>query len=411
VGVGSGDTRKAGGALDDVRVLDLGIFLAGPFCATLLGEFGAEVIKVERPASGDPFRSVGGSESMVDGANLWWLQENRNKKSISCDLSNPKGQALVKKLAARSDVLVENFMPGVLERWGLGYEALRAVNRRLIMVRISGYGQTGPNRDQPGFARVAQAYAGLTYLTGEPDGPPLTPGSTSLADYCAGLFGALGALIALHHRDRGGEGQMIDIGLYESIFRLMDTLAVNYGTKGITRERLGRFTTLQAPHGQYPTKDRKWITLACNTNQQFRALVEALGAGYLADDPRFASPPVRADHRVELNPIIEELCRQRDLEELLETLRRKSIPGGPVNSIEEIFADPHFWERGNLVEMAHEVVGRMVLPGPIPHLSATPAVPGQFPQLEIGADNQEVYAGLLGVDAAEMEQLQAEGVI
>ena len=405
------DQAGAPKALEGVRVLDLGNFLGGPFCATLLAEFGADVIKVERPGSGDPQRHSGGPEAMFNGVNLFWAQESRNKKSITCDLHTPRGQQLIKDLVKRMDIVVENFTPGTLKKWHLDYEDLKAVNPGIIMVRVSGYGQTGPNSHRPGFARVAQAYAGFTYLAGEPGGPPLTPGSTTIADYASGMFGALGALIALKYRDRTGEGQVVELGLYESVFRIMDTLTVAYDKAGVVRDRVGRFTPLVAPHGQYPTKDGRWIALACNTDRQFRAFVEGMGRPELADDERFRSPDSRVAHRDVLNPLVEEITAQHTQADILAVLEKAEVPGGPVNSIKDIFEDPHYWIRETLVKVADPVLGELTMPGPIPHLSRTPGRIEWIGPIQVGQHNEEVYGGLLGLSAEEIQQLQADGVI
>lgn len=398
-------------ALEGVRALDLGIFLAGPFCSTLLAEFGATVYKVEQPGAGDPMRRIGGPEAMAQGRNLWWAQESRNKKSVTCDLRTPRGQQLMRDLARHVDVVAESFLPGTLEGWGLGYDDLRAINPGIILVRVSGFGQSGPNRQRPGFARIAQAYAGLTYLAGESGGPPLTPGSTSLADYGAGLFAAFGTLVALQHRQRTGEGQVVDMALFESIFRLMDTLAIVYGVHGVVRDRLGRFTPLAAPHGQYPTKDGRWVTIACITDQQFAGLVAALGRPELAADERFQSGRSRAAHGDVLNALVEELTARHTLADILDMLDRHGVPGCPVNSIADIFADAHFWERGDLVRVADPVLGDIAVPGPVPHLSRTPGRIEHLGPVAPGEHNAEVYCGVLGLSAAELEALQRAGVI
>jgi crotonobetainyl-CoA:carnitine CoA-transferase CaiB-like acyl-CoA transferase len=279
------------------------------------------------------------------------------------------------------------------------------------MVRISCYGQTGPNRNLPGFARIAQAYGGLTFLTGEPGGPPLTSGSTSLADYCAGLFAAFGVLVALRNRGRTGEGQVVELGLYEAVFRLMDSLAVVYGQTGEIRDRLGRFTPLTAPHGQYPTSDGHWIALACNTDAQFHELTQVLGAPELAHDPRFATVAERTANRHVLNATIDSLTSRHSLLELLKSLSQVEVPAGPVNNIADIFADPQFWERGDLIRFEHPELGELVLPGPIPHLSATPARIDWIGSGQVGQSNDEIYRGLLELSDSEISALRSEGVI
>ena len=272
--------------LSGVRVIDLATFIAGPFTAAILGEFGAEVIKVEQPGLGDPLRKFGSPSKRGDG--YAWLSEQRNKKSVTLDLRQPEGAALFKRLIATADILCENFRPGTLEKWGLGPDALKAVNPALVLVRISGYGQTGPYRDRPGFARIAHAFGGLTHLTGDPGGPPLTPGSTSLADYISGLYGAVGALMALRSREQVG-GQVIDIALYESIFRVLDEMAPLFAATGFVRPRLGLMTSNVCPHGHFECGDGGWVAIACTSDKMWRRMAAVLGRDALGEDARFAT--------------------------------------------------------------------------------------------------------------------------
>ncbi|MCH7832347.1 MAG: CoA transferase, partial [Proteobacteria bacterium] len=257
--------------LTGVRVLDAATFIAAPYTATILGEFGAEVIKVERPDGGDPFRYFG-TATERDDSTLAWLSESRNKKSVTLDLKQPEGQALFRRLAAKSDVICENFRPGTLEKWGLGWDRLSRENQGLVLLRITGYGQTGPYKDRPGFARVAHAIGGLTHLAGHPGETPVTPGSTSLGDYISGLYGAVGVMMALRHRDQTGRGQVIDLGLYESVFRMLDEIAPVYAKTGFVRGPEGTGTLNACPHGHFPTKDGKWVAIACTTDKRFPRL-------------------------------------------------------------------------------------------------------------------------------------------
>src|SRR3954452_18258427 len=261
--------------LDDIRILDVSSYLAGPFCSTQLAEFGAEVWKIELPKTGDALRRFG--TITENGDSLPWLSECRNKKSITLDMRTPEGARLMKRLVQEVDVLVENFQPGTLEKWGLGWETLKEINPRLVMVRISGYGQTGPYRDRPGFGRIANAFGGLAFLAGYPDRPPVTPGSATIPDYLAGIYGALGALYALRARDLTGEGQFVDIGLYEPVFRILDELAAVYHQNGTVRQRIGPGTVNAVPHSHYPTKDGRWIALACTTDKIFARLATLMG--------------------------------------------------------------------------------------------------------------------------------------
>ena len=276
------------GPLADVRVLDIATFVAAPFCGTIMADFGADVIKIEQPGEGDSLRRFGTMTEVGD--TLVWLSEARNKRSVTLDLRTEDGADLFRKLVAQSDVVLENFRPGTLEKWGLGYDTLAAINPKLVMLRVSAYGQTGPMRDKPGFARVAHAFSGLAYLAGEPGRPPVVPGSTSLADYMSGLFGAVGVMIALRHAERTGEGQIIDIGLYESIFRVLDELAPSYARSGYQRERMGPDTVNIVPHSHYETRDSHWVALACSNDRMWQRLARAMGRPELGDDPRYALP-------------------------------------------------------------------------------------------------------------------------
>src|SRR6516162_10145769 len=266
--------------LEGIRVLDLGTFLAGPLCASVLGEFGADVIKVERPGGGDGLRRFGTETACGD--TLVWLSESRNKRSVTIDFGKPGGMELLRELIAVADVVIENFRPGVLERLGLGYEAIRELNPRAILLRVSAYGQSGPNHELPGFARIAHAFSGLAFLAGEPEGPPVTPGSTSLADYVTGLYGAVGVLLALRSRESTGTGQCIDLALYETIFRMLDELAPAYQQLGFVRQRMGADTVNVVPHSHYRTKDDHWIAIACSNDEMFARLARAMGRPELA---------------------------------------------------------------------------------------------------------------------------------
>lgn len=395
--------------LEGVTVLDLGTFLAGPCTTTFLGDFGAEVIKVEQPGVGDALRQWGGEQG---GHSAFWAQEGRNKKSISCNLRDPEGQELIRRLVVKCDIVVENFRPGTLERWNLGYEDLKQVKPDLIMVRVSGYGQTGPNASKPGFARVGQAYGGLTYLAGEEGGPPLTPGSTTLADYITPVFAAFGAMLALRHRDRTGQGQVVDASLFESVFRILDSLCIDYGREGYIRGRTGRFGARYAvPHGQFPCKDDKWIALGCTTDRMWQRFCKAVGRDDLANDERYATVAGRLEHRAELEAIVDSITRQYDRDELLAILDEGEVAAGPVYSIADIFEDPHYWAREAIIKVQDPVLGELFMPGVFPKLSETPGRV-QHPGVPVvGQHNEEIYGGLLGLDDAELERLRAKGVI
>ncbi|MDA1216065.1 MAG: CoA transferase, partial [Chloroflexi bacterium] len=357
-------------ALEGVRVLDLGTLFAGPCIATFLGEFGADVIKVEQTGVVDPLRTWGADHP---GHSPIWAQEARNKKSVTCDLRQPEGQDLIGKMVAHCDVVVENYRPGTLERWGIGYDDLKAVRPDVILVRATGYGQTGPYASKPGFARVGHGFGGLTYLAGEPGGPPLTPGSTTLSDYITPIFGAFGTMLALRHRDRTGQGQVVDVALYETTFRLLDTITVDYSNRGTIRDRTGRAgAPYAAPHGQFPSKDGGWIALACTGDRMWQRFCKAVGREDLAADERFSTLEPRLAHRVELDAIVDGITSQYNRVDLLAMFDREEVAAGPVNSIEDIFNDPHYWAREMLIKVTDPLYGELVMPGIVPKLSETP---------------------------------------
>ena len=402
-----GDPTHNPGPLAGVRVLDLATFVAAPFCATLLGEFGAEVVKVEMPGQGDPCRQLG---EKYNGVSLLFAQENRNKKGITCDLRQPKGQEIIKELARRSDVLVENFRPGTMERWNLAYDVLEEVNSRLIMVRISAYGQTGPYSRKAGFGRIAQAFGGLSYLAGFPDRPPVNPGSATIADYLAGLFGGFSTMVALEDRHRTNRGQCIDISLYESVFRILDNLASVYHKSGTVRERMGTATPHAVPHNHYPTSDGMWVAIACTSDRIFQRLARAMGREELASDPRYDTLAKRVDRREEMDAIVSEWTSGLDREALTALLDSEEVPVGPINSIADIFEDPQFQARESMIEVEDPIVGEVRMPAVVPRLSRTPARVNHLGPT-LGQHNQEIYRGLLGYGAEELAALLEEGVI
>lgn len=356
--------------LDGVRVLDLATFVAAPFAAAILGEFGAEVIKVEHPDGGDPLRRFG-TPTEEPNQTLAWLSEARNKHSITLDLKAPADVEKFKQLVERSDVVCENFRPGTLERWGLGWEILQRLNPRLVLLRISGYGQDGPYRDRPGFARIAHAFGGLTQLAGMPDGPPVTPGSTSLADYISGLYGAVGILMALREVECSGAGQVIDVALFESIFRVLDEVAPVYAKHGIVRTAEGVGTRNACPHGHFPCADGKWVAIACTSDRIWKRMAEnVLHAPELA-----ISHPKTQDRLTErdlIDSAVEKFTKSYPMSEVVTLCTAGDVPCGAINSIADIFADEHFAARGVLEEVLHETLGAIVVPTVLPRLSATP---------------------------------------
>jgi crotonobetainyl-CoA:carnitine CoA-transferase CaiB-like acyl-CoA transferase len=394
-------------ALEGIRVLDLGTFIAGPYTATVLGEFGAEIIKVERPGSGDHLRRFGTDTECGD--TLVWLSEGRNKRSVTIDLGTERGIELLRELITTADVVIENFRPGVMERWGLGYEALQELNPRVVMLRVSAYGQSGPNRDLPGFARIAHAFSGLAYLAGEPDGPPVTPGSTSLADYMSGLYGAIGVLLALRARDVSGRGQCIDLALYESVFRVLDEIAPAYQRYGFVRERMGADTVNVVPHSHYQTADGKWIAIACSHDDMFARLAQAMERPELASPTAFGPKQARLAARAEVNDLVSTWVAGLSRDQVIERCQRADVPVGPLNSIADIFADPQYQHRGNITEQDSRI-GPLAVPGVIPALSETP---GEIRWLgpALGADTDAVLADLLRRTPAEIAKLRADGVV
>lgn len=395
-------------ALQGCKVIDVSSFLAGPFCSTQLAEFGADVIKLELPGVGDPLRKFG---TVTDcGETLPWLSECRNKKIASLDLRKPEGAALFKKLIADADILVENFQPGTLEKWGLGWDVLKEVNPRLIMVRISGYGQTGPYRGRPGFGRIGNAFGGLSFLAGYPDRPPVTPGSATIPDYLAGLYGALGALLAMKARDLTGRGQFIDIGLYEPIFRILDELAPKFQTSGYVRQRMGPGTVNVVPHSHYPTKDDRWIAIACTSDKIFSRLAEAMGVPEWADDGKWGTIRQRDADRAQVDEYVGNWTSQFTRDEVLALCEKFQVPCGPVYGIDEIFEDPQYEARENIAWVKDERVGELAVPNVVPRLSETP---GRVKWLgpSKGAHEDHVYKERLGLNDAEIARLKALEVL
>jgi succinyl-CoA:(S)-malate CoA-transferase subunit B len=394
-------------ALAGLTVLDLATFVAAPFCCTLLGEFGAEVIKVEQPGRGDDLRRLG--TPAREGLSYWWLVESRNKKSITCNLRDPDGQALIKRLAAHADVLAENFRPGTMERWDLGWDDLRAVNAGLVMVRISAFGQTGPYRERPGFGRIAAAMGGISYLSGYPDRPPVTPGTPTIPDYLAGALAAFGTLAALEARRRTGEGQVVDVGLYEPMLRMLDELIPVYGASGYVRERIGSGTEYVVPHNHYRARDGRWLAIACTNDRMFDRLASAMGRPELARE--FSTMAVRLARRAELDGIVQEWVGAADGKDVLARLDAAEVPCGPVASARDLFEDPQVRARENIVEMANPLGGLLAMVGVVPRLAATPGRIDTAGPVEVGAHNEEIYCGRLGLSLDEVQALARRGVI
>ena len=401
-----GQPQMQAGALEGLRVLDIATFIAAPFCGTILGDLGAEVIKIEMPDAGDPLRRYGTPTDCGD--TLVWLSEARNKKTITLDFRKPEGVELFKKLVAESDIVLENFRPGTLEKWGMGYEALKAVNPTLIMLRISAYGQTGPKRHEPGFARIAHAFGGLSYLSGEPEGQPVVPGSTSVADYASGMWGAIGVLAALRARDKKGVGQFIDLGLYESVFRLLDEMVPAYAMFGHVRERMGADTHAAVPHSHYQTGSGEWVALACTSDKMWERFAKLMGKPHLAE--QYPTSAARVDHRHTVNGIVADWIGSMPLAQVLDETRHGEVPCAQIYSIRDIFSDAQFAARGNMMTVQDERVGELVLPSPVLKLSETPTV-FKHAGRALGADNEAVYHDLLGLSPDQVRSFAEAGVI
>lgn len=404
------DQDKAELPLTGIRVIDVATVIAGPYCAGILGEFGAEVLKVEHPVGGDPLRRFGTPTKRGD--TLTWMSEARNKKSVTIDLHRPDGVALFKQLVEKTDVVCENFRPGTLEKWGLGWEVLRKINPGLILLRVTGYGQTGPYKDRPGFARVAHAVGGIAYLSGMPKGTPVTPGSTTLGDYLTGLYGCFGVLMALRFRELTGRGQYVDAALYESVFRCTDELAPAYAMYNVVRERHGpTHNDFACPYGHFPTKDGKWIAIACATDKLFGRLAEAMGRTELASSGLYGEQKTRLENRHDVNEIVRDWCGSLTREEILKRCFATGAPAGPLNNIADIFGDRQFHARRNVVAIDDEDLGEtIIVPSVIPRLSKTP---GKIQHLgpKLGQHTDEVLRNILGMDSAEISELRKKRVI
>ncbi|MEX2554086.1 MAG: CoA transferase [Actinomycetota bacterium] len=394
------------GALDDIRVLDLGTRIGAPFAATLLGELGADVIKIEQPGTGDFLRSIPPFDGDVS---LFWAVEGRGKRSVTIDLSKPKGQELVRALVTHADVLVENFQPGTLERWNLAPDDLRALNPRLIVSRVSVYGQDGPYRDRPGLDRNGIALGGLLGITGFPDSPPVRPG-VIIADYLTALFNTIGILAALAERVRSGEGQQVELALYESVLRVMEWTVAAHDRLGIVRERTGNRLPNSAPLDNYPTSDGRYVCIAAAGEVLFPRLCAAMGRADLTSDPRFATLADRAANADAINEIVAEWCLARPLDDIERTLIEHQVPVTGVYGIDEIVADPQVQARGAVIDVKDPVLGAVRQQAPVPRLDRTPLrVTHGAPRL--GQHTEEVLRALLGLGDQEIDALRAEGVI
>lgn len=391
-----------------IRVIDLGQLIAAPFAATLLGDFGAEVIKVELPGIGDNIRELG---PQFEDIPLWWAIEGRNKKSITLDLRQKSGQEIFKRLAAVSDVLIENYLPGTLEKWNLGPEELKFINPQLVIIRVSGFGQTGPYKERYGYDRIALGVGGVLYISGYPNMPPVRPG-IAWGDYTAGLFSAFAAMVALYYRDiqEGRIGQIIDVALYECVFRLLEYCVPQYYFLGEIRERTGNLHPATAPGNTYATKDNQWVVVACTNNRVFQRLTKIMDREDLIIDFRFKDVPKRVKHQYEIDKIVGEWIKNYTLEEILQIFNEGGIPATSIYSIKDIFEDPHYHARNNILEVEDKLLGKVKMQGVVPKFSLTPGeVKNTGPTL--GEHNKEIYENLLRLTPEEIAYLQKNNII
>ncbi|GIL40525.1 CaiB/BaiF CoA transferase family protein [Roseiterribacter gracilis] len=396
----------AAGPVADLRVIEMGQLIAGPFCGQLFADFGAEVIKVEPPGEGDPLRQWG--QQKIDGQSLWWPVIGRNKKSVTLNLREADGQEVIRELVKKSDVLIENFRPGTLERWTLGYEQLRAINPRLVMIRVSGFGQTGPRAQEAGFGVIGEAMGGLRHVIGDPDRPPARAG-ISIGDSLAATFACLGGMMAIHARGRTGRGQVVDSAIYEAVLAMMESLVSEYDKTGYMRERTGATLPKVAPSNVYPCSDGT-VLIAGNQDNVFRRLAQGIGQPELATDPRFATHVERGERQAELDAIIAAWTKLHTIDQVIAVMNDSGVPAGKIYRPSDMMDDPHFKAREAIVRVAHKTFGDVAMQNVVPKLSETPgSVRSTGP--ELGEHNDEIYRGLLGFDDARLNDLKSRGVI
>jgi formyl-CoA transferase len=395
------------GPLTDLRVIEMGQLLAGPFCGQMLADFGAEVIKIEAPGAGDPMRQWG--REKPHGKSLWWPVVARNKKSVTLNLREREGQEIVRRLVRDADILVENFRPGTMERWGLGWEDLSAINPRLVMVRVTGFGQTGPYAKRAGYGAIGEAMGGLRYVVGDPSSQPSRMG-ISIGDELAAVHACMGALMAVHARHRTGRGQVVDSAIYEAVLNMMESLVTEYDVAGYVRERTGAILPNVSPSNVFDTADGKLLLIAANQDTVFRRLAQAMGRPELAQDDRYATHGARGAHQAELDALINDWTRTIPLDELQALMDEHGVPCGLIYRAQDMMADAHFRAREAIVEVDHPDFGPMRMQNVAPRLSETP---GKVRHVgpELGQHNSEVLGGILGLSAERQDALRAAGIV
>jgi len=400
-------TAFSHGPLADLRVLEMGTLLAGPFCGQILGDMGAEIIKIEPPGQGDPMR-VWGREK-AHGKSLWWPVVARNKKAITLDMRQAEGQSVLKELVAKADFLLENFRPGTMEKWGCGYAALSAINPRLIMIRVSGFGQTGPYATQAGFGAIGEAMGGLRYVCGDPSTPPSRMG-ISIGDSLAATFASVGALSALHYREKTGRGQVVDSAIYEAVLNMMESVVTEYDKTGYIRERTGAILPNVAPSNVYPTSDGQMVLIAANQDTVFARLAAAMGEPQLASDPKYATHSARGAHQAELDALVGRWTGALTRTAVLAAMEKSGVPAGLIYRAPEMLDDPHFQARQAIVSTEHPDFGQLKMQNVAPKLSETPGGI-RSPAPSLGEHNREVYLDLLGMARERYDALVAQKVI
>lgn len=397
-------TSDRQGPLTDIRVIELGQLVAGPFCGQLFADMGADVIKVEAPGKGDPLRDWG-----REGYPLWWTVTARNKRCITANLRESEGQNLLKRLVLEADMLIENFRPGTMEKWGLDYDTLKAINPGLIMIRISGYGQTGPYAARPGYASVGEAMGGLRYLMGEPDRKPSRAG-ISIGDTLTGTYAAFGALAALHHREATGEGQMIDASIYESVLTVTEALIPEYTEEARTRERTGSYLPGIAPSNIYQANDGMLI-IAANQDTVFARLCTAMGQPTLKDNPRYSTHVARGENQAELDALIQDWTQTHTCAALEACLTEHAVPFGKIYTAADMLTDPHFQARGSIIDMPTEQFKNLKMQDVFPRLSRTPGKVRHAGHAELGKDTETVLTELLDLTLEQIQKLRKSGIV